>query len=97
MLLIVLKLPYYASIMLDALELCYAQNYAGIIRQGLTRTFFVFVSVAIGVGFYMIGALPKGVSKVPYSVSEQANRCEFCHERSPATKLYCLYIDIAFL
>ena len=36
MLLIVLKLPYYASIMLDALELYYAQNYAGIIRQGLT-------------------------------------------------------------
>ena len=35
MLLIVLKLPYYASIMLDDLELYYAQNYAGINRQGL--------------------------------------------------------------
>ena len=35
MLLTVLKLPYYAGVMLDALELYYAQNYACIIHQGL--------------------------------------------------------------
>ena len=35
MLLVVLKFPYYASIMFDALELYYAQKYAGIICQGL--------------------------------------------------------------
>ena len=47
MLLIIFKLPYYGSIMLHALELYYAQNYAGIIRQGLIVEFDSYVQCSL--------------------------------------------------